>query len=310
MTLKIVQNIEDANFITHNGSFHADEVFCTALFELLLFEDINLLRTRELAGAKEDAIIFDVGKGELDHHQKVGNGQRDNGVKYAAFGLVWKKYGRKLLTKLGILNIEEVFEDIDKNIICGMDNFDNGISETLPSNPMLSISKVIEHMTPQYGYSDEEDEKFIEAVNLAKTVLNDEIKFSNSKSMAKFIVESAIENSENGIMCLSDRVPWEEILFSSKNPIAGDILYVIRPGKTKKDGYSINAVLIELDKFENRLKFPLEWGERSPEELQRMTGIKTLRFCHQACFICITDTFEDAYKAAQLSIEMQRGRKL
>lgn len=309
MSLRIVNNIEAANFITHNGSFHADEVFCTALFELL-FGEVNLLRTRELAGAREDAIIFDVGKGELDHHQKGGNGQRDNGVMYAAFGLVWKKYGIDLLKKMGILNTKEVFEDIDKNIICGLDNFDNGVSELASSNPVLNISKFIEHMAPQYGYSDDEDEKFIEAVGLAKIVLNDEIKFYNSKSMSKLIVEAAIENSSNGIMCLNERVNWEEVFFSSKNPIASDILYVIRPGKTEKEGYSINAVVTELGKFENRLKFPLEWGGKSTEELREMTGIKTLKFCHPACFICVTETFEDAYKTADLSIKMQIGRKL
>lgn len=308
MSLRITKNIEEANFITHNGSFHADEVFCTALFELL-YGEVNLLRTRELDGAREDAIIFDVGKGELDHHQKGRNGQRDNGVEYAAFGLVWKKYGRELLKKYNVLNVEEVFEDIDKNIICGMDNFDNGVSELKSSNPILNISKFIEHMAPQYGYSDDEDEKFMGAVGLAKIVLNDEIKFSNSKSMSKLIVETAIENSSNGIMCLNERVNWEEVFFSSKNPIASDILYVIRPGKEKEFGYTINAVVTKLGEFENRLKFPLEWGGRSPEELQIMTGIKTLKFCHPACFICVTDTFEDAYKTADLSIEMQMGKK-
>lgn len=309
MSLKIVENISDANFITHDGSFHADEVFCTALFELL-FGDVNLIRTRELAGAREDAIIFDVGKGELDHHQLGRNGQRDNGVEYAAFGLVWKKYGRDLLKKYEVKNIEEVFEDIDKNVICGMDNFDNGISEVVSPNPPMILSGIIERMAPQYGYSDDENEDFVEAVSLAKIVLNKEIIFYNSKSMSMLIVENAIENSENGIMCLSNRVDWKAAFFCSKNPVANDILYVIRPGKTQKEGYSINAVVTKSGEFENRLKFPSEWGERSPEELQAMTGIKTLKYCHQAGFICITETLEDAYKTAELSIEIQKVRRL
>ena len=44
-------------------------------------------------------LVYDIGGGEFDHHQAGGNGQRDNGVKYASCGLIWKSYGKKYLEK-------------------------------------------------------------------------------------------------------------------------------------------------------------------------------------------------------------------
>ena len=38
--------------------------------------------------------------------------------------------------------------------------------------------------------------------------------------------------------------------------------------------------------------FPKEWGGLTNEELEEVSGIKGLRFCHSACFIVNCKTLE------------------
>ena len=43
-----------------------------------------------------DGIVFDIGRGRYDHHQKDSR-VRENGVPYAAFGLLWEELGEAIL---------------------------------------------------------------------------------------------------------------------------------------------------------------------------------------------------------------------
>ena len=43
--IKITKNIDEAEFITHRGNFHADEVFATVLLHKI-FKNIKLYRLR------------------------------------------------------------------------------------------------------------------------------------------------------------------------------------------------------------------------------------------------------------------------
>ena len=83
----------EANLITHGSKFHADDVFSTAFMSLII-ENPVVCRVNNIDfSVGDDVIIYDIGFGEFDHHQKSRNGQRDNGIKYASAGLIWKKYG-------------------------------------------------------------------------------------------------------------------------------------------------------------------------------------------------------------------------
>ena len=58
---ELVGNIEEATAITHNGVFHADEVFATALLSMIM--EVKLFRTRALSAQDKasDIIMYDVG---------------------------------------------------------------------------------------------------------------------------------------------------------------------------------------------------------------------------------------------------------
>ena len=87
MNIKTTNNINEANCITHNGKFHCDEIFSTVILSKMLSE-IILFRTNEINEKIENKYVYDIGGGEFDHHQEGGNGERENGIKYASCGLV------------------------------------------------------------------------------------------------------------------------------------------------------------------------------------------------------------------------------
>jgi len=120
--VQLTNNVAVGNLVTHAGTFYADDVFATVLLGKL-FPAVRLMRVTRVPveGLMADAIIFDIGGGKFDHHQKDGNGERSNGVKHAAFGFLWQEYGRQMLAGAGVENAEEVFYLFDRDFVQGID---------------------------------------------------------------------------------------------------------------------------------------------------------------------------------------------
>ena len=78
---------------THNGRFHADEIFALAVL-YLIFPDLEIVRSRDENVYKKADIIVDVGnvydpeKLIFDHHQRSFILKRKSGIPYASFGLI------------------------------------------------------------------------------------------------------------------------------------------------------------------------------------------------------------------------------
>lgn len=70
---------------THGAKFHADDLFSTALLRLIN-PDIQVERGFDVP-ENFDGIVYDIGRGRFDHHQQDKE-IRENGVPYAAFGLL------------------------------------------------------------------------------------------------------------------------------------------------------------------------------------------------------------------------------
>lgn len=106
---------KDAQAFTHSGKFHADDVFSSALL-LSVNPEITIHRGSQVP---EDfkGIVFDIGRGKYDHHQRDSR-IRENGVPYAAFGLLWEELGAEILG-------EELAEKFDEAFVQPLDNNDN-----------------------------------------------------------------------------------------------------------------------------------------------------------------------------------------
>jgi uncharacterized UPF0160 family protein len=268
---------------THPGSFHADDVFAVAVLQLVHGE-LEIVRTRdpELQAAAD--LRVDVGgrhdpaTGDFDHHQKGGAGERENGIRYASFGLVWCEHGEALAGS------PEAAAAIDERLVAGVDA--NDIGQTLVEplvgdiRPM-SVSGVIAALNPAWDEAlspAEADDRFAQAVDLARGMLERELAGAAAYERARELVAAAIRRAEDPrVIELDSNMPWREAVVTS----APDALYVVYP---KADGWGSQAVPRELGSFENRLSFPADWRGRSGKDLVAATGVEDAIFCHAAGF--------------------------
>ena len=300
MNIKLTKNINEANCITHSGTFHADEIFATLILSKIM-QKITLIRVQEVREKpNENVLVYDIGAGKYDHHQFGGNGERENGIKYAAAGLIWKEFGRNLLENYNVEDIDYVWNYIDKNLIQFIDSNDNGQLPKLQADYRnVHLSYIIGLFNSKWDEEVDNDENFMRALEIANTIFEEFLSDTFSKMKAKKIVDKAIEESKDGIVILKKYVPWKEFIVNSENEKAKDINFVVFP--SKRGGYNVYAVPIEIGSFENRKSLPQSWRGKRDEELQRVTGVKTARFCHNAGFICSCETMEDAINLAYLA---------
>lgn len=299
MNIKVVKEITMANVVTHGGIFHADEVFATALLGKLL-PKVSLCRTfRVPENISEDVIVYDIGGGIYDHHQRDFKECRENGIKYSSFGLLWRQYGMKMLEEVD--NREEVFNIFDKTFVSGIDAVDNGqIEKTDSVVSVMNLSNVISSFNPNWDESENADHCFMEAVEFAERIFDRALRRAIANAKAKTGISKAIEESANGIMILDQFMPWQDYVFNSQNERANEILYVVFP--SNRGGYNVNAVPDAPGSFGQRKPLPEEWAGLSGQELANVTGVKTANFCHPKRFICGADTLEDAMSLADLAI--------
>jgi len=281
--ISIVQKIEEANCITHSGTMHADEVFATAFLDLYL-KDVKVYRTNAVDFSKVsfNALVYDIGRDKFDHHQSDAL-KRDNGITYCSFGLLWKEFGRDFLKKYGIENVEEVFLGIDKDLIEGIDADDNGVFPKIEADfKVKTLTSVIKLFNPSYDSSENESDQFLKAALFAEEILKEEILYIKGKVIADKKVEEIIKNNNNkNYLILEEFIPYEESLLNLEE--AKEILFVAFP--SNRGGYSIKTVPKSIDDRTARLDFPLEWGGKSQEELEKISNIDGLTFCHTARFI-------------------------
>lgn len=264
--------------ITHAGKFHADDIFSAALLRILN-PDIQFERVLSVP-ENFDGIVFDIGWGKFDHHQS-GAPVRENGVPYAAFGLLWKEYGSFLLG--------EEADSFDEHFIQPLDLEDN----TGCGHPLASA---IGAFNPCWDSDENPDENFLKALDVAFAILSRKIEEVNGIRRAGALVKSAVETMQNRIVILEQFAPWKQFVVTS------DAQFVVSP--SHRGGFSAQGVPVSLQDNSLRLPFPQEWAGKSAEELQKLSQIPTLRFCHNNRFLISADTLEDAVAACRLTQQL------
>ena len=300
--IEIIKESDKADLITHSGNFHADEVFATVVLSKLIDkENITLCRISAIT-QNEKGIVYDIGYGEYDHHQPGGNGERLNGVKYAAFGLIWKAFGKEYLKSINATNIDDVWEAIDKKLVQNVDSIDNGQLKisTQFDFEVITLSNVISMYNSNWDDENEnQDEQFLKALDLANNIFERIVKNAISKMNAKEKIEMSIKKSKNHILVLDEFMPWKEFLLESEN--GKDILFAVFP--SNRGGYNVYAVPKELGSFESRKLFPESWAGLKDEDLQKVSGVETATFCHTNRFLSVAKSKEDAIKLAEIAIK-------
>lgn len=294
--IKIVNDIRCAKFITHSGVFHADDVFATAFLDLY-FTNISVIRLDSVPlNVDNDVIIYDIGKGKFDHHQKEAR-IRDNGIKYSSFGLLFEEYGLSFLERLKIENKEEVYDYLVKDFILSIDAIDNGEFPSVTANyKVKTVSDIIKLYNPSYGSNDTSNENFVKAVNVAESIFSFELKNVCGKVKASKKVKELLKNNNSDILLLDEYLPYEEVILTGNY----NTKLVIYP--SNRGGYCVKTVPISLEDKNSRVYFPLKWAGLVNEDLEKTSGIKDITFCHVNRFLVATKSLEAALKVASVTM--------
>lgn len=286
----------------HSGNFHADDLFSVATLSLYLGYIPKIIRTRDLEKIKNADFALDVGgeynpeEGIFDHHQDGGAGKRENGIPYAAFGLIWKEFGEK------VSGSREAQELIDKKLVQVMDATDNAFELNVSVvNGVIdySLRDYLLYVNMNCETDKERDRIFSKMVIFAKEILEMEIKFAKAFVKEKNKVLSAYENMKDKkvIVLDEDCSNWNEILSDYAEP-----LLVVKPSPTI-NAWKVYCVKIKGEKFKNRTELPKSWASKKDGELVKITGVSDAIYCHHSGYMAIAKTKDGALKLAELAVK-------
>lgn len=288
--------MNDKTIATHNGNFHADDVFSIAALKNI-FPSFKLIRTRDLELIAKADIVLDVGgkydpdTDRFDHHQRGGAGERENGIPYSSFGLIWQKYGLDICQ-----GDQDVANAVDTGLVSTIDAIDCGHVKGVSEG--ISLSQTIGMFNPTWQEDSHFDTCFNEAVDFASRVLSRFIASANGGISAKAIVAIAIDEAEDPrVIVLEKYTPWKRTVHT----LSEEALYVLYPSQTGQ--WRIQTVPVELGSFEDRKSLPKPWAGLSDKELQDATGLDDAMFCHNGLFIAGAESFESTMKMATMALE-------
>lgn len=288
--------MNDKTIVTHSGNFHADDVFSIAALKQVI-PAFTLVRTRDVKLITKADIVIDVGgeydpeAGRFDHHQRGGAGERENGIPYSSFGLVWQKYGLDICQ-----GNQEVANAVDAGLVSTIDAIDCGHVEGIYEG--ISLSQTISMFNPTWQEDSHFDSCFDEAVTFASRVLTRFIASASGGISAKTIVAKAIDNAQDPrVIVLEKYTPWKRTVHALSN----EALYVVYPSDTGQ--WRIQTVPVEPGSFEDRKSLPKTWAGLSGEALQEETGIEDAMFCHNGLFIAGAESFDSTMKMASIALQ-------
>lgn len=284
----------NAKAFTHSGKFHADDVFSSALL-LYLNPQITITRGNRVPEGY-DGIVFDIGRGRYDHHQRDSR-VRENGVPYAAFGLLWEELGS------GILG-ETLAQRFDEEFVQPLDKNDNTGEKNELASLIGNFNPVWDETEAADGVTEEKRDRglsvgFLRAVQVAGMVL--ENKFARYRADAradeKINQVLAMQETQGGdarILVLPEFVPCQKRLKET------DTAFVIFP--SNRGGYCIQPQK-KPDSMNYKCSFPKQWLGLENEELQKATGLASAGFCHKGGFLMTVGDEADAIRACEISLE-------
>lgn len=279
----------NATAFTHSGKFHADDVFSSALL-LYLNPKITITRGNKVPEDFEGT-VFDIGRGKYDHHQRDSR-IRENGVPYAAFGLLWEELGAEILGK-------ELAIKFDESFVQPLDNNDN-------TGEKNELATLIGNFNPSWDEENGENEAFSRAVQTAGMILvNMFEKYKGNERADKRIKEILVTHNftvlsgekseiEAKILVLPEFVPCQKQLREM------DIAFIIFP--SNRGGYCIQPLKKE-HSLNYKCNFPENWLGAEGEELKQVTGLSSANFCHKGGFIMTVNDLNDAISACKISLE-------
>ncbi len=280
---------------THSGGFHTDDVFAIATLQLVHgVENVEIIRTRDedILAAVDIVVdvggVYDVAAKRFDHHQN-GGPVRDNGIPYAAFGLVWREYGES------VAGSKVVAEEIERMLVLAVDAGDSGVSlyELKDKEiPPYELYQVIRSYLPEWGSVKNKDEAFFEAVSFARALLLRIIIKKQAEQKMKDLIAETYKNTNDKRVLVFDRAV-------STGPCIEypEVMLVVSPDESDNGEWIVSTVRKEYGTFEGRVRFPEAWGGYLGTDLTAVSGVDDAVFCHKGGFIFVAGSKEGAMQA-------------
>lgn len=298
------------HLVTHSGGFHADELLSSVILTRL-FPQAQIVRSREKAWITPDAgrIIYDVG-GQFDadaqifdHHQRP-NPLRSDGRPYSSFGLIWAQYGRDYLRAMDVpaQDIETIHGAFDRGFVLPVDLLDNGAVNAAEAGPLfagLILPALLESLKPVFDDRAEgaDDRAFMEALPVARALVEAQIKRQAAKCRAEAMVMAAIEAAgDSRVLELPMGMPFRAGVEASG---ADHLLFVVHPRGTD---WTLTTIRTGDDTFDNRADLPEAWAGLTDDALEAATGVKGATFCHNGRFIAVATSRAAILKMADLAV--------
>ncbi len=297
--------------VTHGNGFHADDVTAYAILKEVLSrrgDGWTLERSRDPEIITNADIVFDVGDiynpttNRYDHHQRGKAGARENGIQYAAAGLVWKHFGMELCSN------ETVWNAIDKGIISELDAVDNGqnyIGKLLFENTGYTSLAIhvanFETFAPDVVRDPDDIKKeFEEASEFIRGILVRSINACETLEQAFQDASAIYQKSDDKQIIVFDknysRPIWKR-LAEYPEPIFA-VYY-----NNASNYWKVEAIPVTPTVMDSRKLAPEPWRGLSGEALQQASGIADATFCHSSGFLFGAVSKENALKMARIALE-------
>lgn len=312
---------------THNGTFHADDVFGVGVL-MGVFPQHQLLRTRQQATIDAADFAVDVGgewvpeRGRFDHHQRGFDGARPPhvhdgaelpGVGYASAGLVWSVYGLAYVRALAQVRgfalddaaLASIVHAIDHSLVQYLDMVDTGQGEVAPG--IFGLSSLIAQLNTSWVEEQGLDvaakaqlqfDRFVEAVAIVRKFLDQAIVKRIAQVRAVDTVRQAPRLLGGRVLHLREGgMPWTRVVVDEMP----EVLLVIYPDSDGSQ-YQLKTVPVEVGSFDSRMDLPASWAGLRDAELAAVTGVADSVFCHLNLFIAGARSFDGAVRMAERAL--------
>ena len=249
----------------------------------------------------------------FDSCQKGGAGVRENGVPYAASGLLWKEYGPEIIEEGYALwkdktRARRIHAIVDRDLIAGVDadacRYDLTTGWKSEDRP-LTFATIISRVNSCEDF----DNRFRWAVSHALSTLTIAIREAFAiVTEEPFIRTKIAARTDPRILTLDVPIPWQNTIAHSDS--AGGLFYVVLPN-IDSDKWScgriwhVECVPSKFGSFATRKKLPASWAGLRDVEFQTATGVQDALSCHPRGFTCSARSQQGAVRLAELACDWQ-----
>jgi uncharacterized UPF0160 family protein len=215
--------------------------------------------------------------------------------------------------ELSPTQLTSIFIKIYQSFIQEIDGIDNGVPQ-FDGEPQYRINTHLSSRVKTFNAgwmdnktNDEIDELFHQAKDYVGKEFDDKVQYFGTAWLpARIIVEKAVENrfnihSSGEIIELGQFCPWQEHLREIEKELDGiEIKFVLF--NSGVDDFRVQCVPIKEGSFVCRKFLNKKWFGIRDQELEEVSGVEGIKFCHVTGFIGGHKTRDGTLKMAELSL--------